>query len=123
MKKVGKDKTKKKEKEMKSVEQFKQEVEKDLDRRFYCNLIESEITQYTKPEKANANNIETRLYENVFLTSWICDFSNVIVGSTQKKVLKYKNVGDFPIEMSFDVRQLKNTDYKITPDKVKLAPG
>jgi hypothetical protein len=41
MKKVGKDKTKKKEKEMKTVEQFKQEVEKDLDRRFYCNLIES----------------------------------------------------------------------------------
>jgi hypothetical protein len=57
------------------------------------------------------------------LTSWICDFSNVIVGSTQKKVLKYKNVGDFPIEMAFDVRQLKNTDYKITPDKVKLASG
>ena len=25
--------------------------------------------------------------------------------------------------MGFDVRQLKNTDYKITPDKVKLAPG
>ncbi len=108
---------------MKTVEQFKQEVERDLDRRFYCNLIESEITKYVKPDKANANNIETKLYDNVFLTSWICDFSNVIVGSTQKKVLKYKNVGDFPIEMVFDVRQLKNTDYKITPDKVKLAPG
>lgn len=25
--------------------------------------------------------------------------------------------------MTFDVRQLKTTDYKITPDKVKLAPG
>lgn len=45
------------------------------------------------------------------------------MGSTQKKVLKYKNVGDFPVEMTFDVRQLKNTDYKITPDKVKLAPS
>lgn len=41
MRKTGKDKTKKKEKEMKSIEQFKQEVEKDLDRRFYCSLIES----------------------------------------------------------------------------------
>lgn len=57
MKKVGKDKAKKKEKEIKSVEQFKQEVEKDLDRRFYCKLIESEITKYNKPEKANANSI------------------------------------------------------------------
>ena len=47
----------------------------------------------------------------------------MIVGSTQKKVLKYKNVGDFPIDMAFDVRSLKGTDFKITPDKVKLAPG
>ena len=67
--------------------------------------------------------METKLYENVFLTSWICDFGNVIVGSTQKKVLKYKNVGEFPIEMVFDVKQLKTSDFKITPDKVKLAPG
>jgi len=74
-----------------------------------------------KPEKGNQNNIETKLFENVYLTSWICDFGNVIVGSTQKKVLKFKNVGEFPIEMAFDVRPLKNSDFKITPDKVKLA--
>ena len=71
----------------------------------------------------NPNNIETKLFENVYLTSWICDFGNVIVGSTQKKVLKYKNVGEFQIEMAFDIRQLKNSDFKITPDKVKLLPG
>ena len=57
------------------------------------------------------------------MTSWSCDFGNVIVGSTQKRVLKYKNVGEFTIEMVFDVRQLKTSDFKITPDKVKLAPG
>ena len=108
---------------MQSVEQYKQSIEKELDRTFYCGLIEKEIEIYTKPEKGNANNMETKLYENVFLTSWICDFGNVIVGSTQKKVLKYKNVGEFPIEMVFDVKQLKTSDFKITPDKVKLAPG
>jgi hypothetical protein len=97
VRKQGKDKTKKKEKEMKTVEQFKQDIEKEMDRQFYCNLIDSEIAHYVKPEKANANNIETKLYDNVYLTSWICDFSNVIVGSTQRKVLKYKNVGEFPI--------------------------
>jgi hypothetical protein len=123
MRKIGKDKTKKKEKEMKTVEQYKQEIEKDLDRKFYCGLIENEITRYIKPEKLNANNLETKLYENAYLTSWVCDFGNVIVGSTQKKVLKYKNVGEFPIEMAFDIRQLKTSDFKITPDKVKLAPG
>lgn len=64
-----------------------------MDRSSYCELIGKEIEIYNKPEKGNANNIETKLYENVFLTSWIADFGNVIVGSTQKKVLKYKNVG------------------------------
>lgn len=39
MKKLGKDKSKKKEKEMKTVEQFKQDLQKDLDRKFYCDLI------------------------------------------------------------------------------------
>jgi hypothetical protein len=108
---------------MRTVEQFKQDFEKEMDRTLYCELIEKEITVYSKPEKANANNIETKLFENIFLTSWICDFGNVIVGSTQKKILKYKNVGEFPIEMTFDVRQLKTSDFKITPDKIKLAPG
>ena len=39
--KIGKDKSKKK--EMKTVEQYKQEVEKDLDRNNYCKLIEGAI--------------------------------------------------------------------------------
>jgi hypothetical protein len=41
--------------------------------------------------------VETKLYENVFLTSWICDFGNVIVGTTQKKVFKFKNIGEYLI--------------------------
>ncbi len=59
----------------------------------------------------------------MYLTNWICDFGNVIVGSTQKRVLKYKNVGEFPIEMAFETKNMKNSDYRITPDKCKLAPG
>jgi hydrocephalus-inducing protein len=59
----------------------------------------------------------------VYLTTWVCDFGNVIVGTTQKKVLKFKNIGEYPIEMGFDTRVLKATDYKITPEKSKLATG
>ncbi len=106
---------------MKTVQHFKQDLQKDLDRKFYCELIEKEIEKYLKPEKGNQNNIETKLFQNLYLTSWICDFGNVIVGSTQKKVLKFKNVGEFPIQMAFDIRSLKNTDFKITPDKIKLG--
>lgn len=55
VKKVGKDKNKKK--EMKTVEQFKQDLEKEMDRVAYCQLINQEIEVYNKPEKGNANNI------------------------------------------------------------------
>ena len=76
-----------------------------------------------KPEKPPANNMETKLFDKIYLTSWICDFGNVIVGSTQKKVLKFKNVGDQPIEMFFDLKTIKATEYNITPDKSKLSAG
>lgn len=52
----------------------------------------------------------------------MCDFGNVIVGTTQKKVLKFKNISEYPIEMWFDAKVLKSTDYKITPEKSKLGP-
>lgn len=60
IKKVGKDKSKKK--EMKSVELYRQDTEKEMDRTFYCDLIEKEIAIYNKPEKGNINNIETKLF-------------------------------------------------------------
>ena len=104
---MGKDKSKKK--DMKSVEQHKQEIERELDRDSYCSLIETAIESYVKPEKTPPNNIETKLFDKIYLTSWICDFGNVIVGSTQKKVLKFKNVGDQPIEMFFDLKTIKAT--------------
>lgn len=45
------------------------------------------------------------------------------MGSTQRKQLKFKNVGDQPIEMFFDLKPIKNSEYNVTPDKSKLAPG
>ena len=84
-------------------------------------MIEKAMVSYVKSE--TKGNFETRLYEKIFLSSWICDFGNVIVGTTQKKTLKFKNVGDYPIEMGFDNRVIKGTEYNITPDKSKLAPG
>ena len=47
--------------------------------------------------------------EKLYLSSWVCDFSNVIVGSTQKKTLKFKNAGDYLIEMAFDTKVIKGT--------------
>ena len=67
--------------------------------------------------------METKLFDKIYLTTWVCDFGNVIVGSTQKKILKFKNVGDQPIQMYFDLKPIKSSEYNITPDKSKLGPG
>jgi hypothetical protein len=123
MKKVSRDKSKKKEKEMKSVEQFKNEMEKELDRKQFCKAIEQAIQTYQKPDKIANNNIETKLFEKIYLTNWICDFGNVIVGTTQRRQLKFKNVGDQPIDMFFDLKAIKRSEYSIAPEKSKLAPG
>ena len=84
-------------------------------------MIKESMEGYIKTD--NKGNFETKLYDKIFLSSWICDFGNVIMGSTQKKVLKFKNVGDYLIEMGFDTKVIKGTEYTITPDKSKLAPG
>jgi vacuolar-type H+-ATPase subunit I/STV1 len=60
VKKIGKDKSKKK--EMRTVEQYRQDIEKDMDRSVYCEIIEKEIAIYNKPEKSPANNIESKLF-------------------------------------------------------------
>jgi len=115
---------------MKSVEVHRNEVEKELDRTLYCDMISTAMETYVKPEvkdkeignNKNAN-FETKLFEKLFLATWVCDFGNVIVGSTQKRVLKFKNVGDYLIEMGFESKVIKGTEYSITPDKCKLNPG
>jgi hydrocephalus-inducing protein len=94
-----------------------------MDRKNYCSLIEKAIETYAKPEKTPSNNIESKLFDKIYLTSWLCDFGNVIVGTTQKKVLKFKNIGDQQIEMFFDLKPIKGTEYNISPDKSKLSPG
>ena len=86
-------------------------------------MIDKAIETYIKPEKPPSNNIETKLYEKIYLTSWVCDFGNVIIGTTQKKILKFKNIGDQPVEMFFDLKPIKASEYNISPDKSKLAPG
>ena len=58
---------------------------------------------------------EPKLYEGIFLVTWVCDFGNVIVGTTQKKQVKIKNVGNLPLDMVFDTKHRKTAGYTIAP--------
>lgn len=91
---------------MKTVDAYKMEVERDLDRGVFCDLIKKELDD-GKPEN--------KLYDSIFLTTWVCDFSNVIVGTTQKKQVKIKNVGQLPLDMVFDTKVSKTLGYTIAP--------
>lgn len=90
-------------------------MEKELDRQAFCDLIKKEITE---------GKAEPKLYENIFLTTWICDFGNVIVGSNQKKQVKIRNVGNLPLDMVFDTKVSKTMGYAIAPEKIsKMMPN
>jgi hypothetical protein len=54
----------------------------------------------------------------------VCDFGNVIVGTTQKKQIKIKNVGNLQLDMVFDTKASKAMGYTIAPEKIgKMMPS
>jgi hypothetical protein len=44
--------------------------------------------------------------ENISLATYVCDFGNVVVGSTKKKSFRLTNVGKVPVNFNFDKKIL-----------------
>lgn len=44
--------------------------------------------------------------ENINIANYICDFGNVVVGSTKKKSFRLTNIGKIPVTFNFDKRIL-----------------
>ena len=44
--------------------------------------------------------------ENITIANYICDFGNVVVGSTKKKSFRLTNVGKIPVTFTFDKKIL-----------------
>lgn len=44
--------------------------------------------------------------ENIVIASYVCDFGNVVVGSTKKKTFRLTNVGRIPVTFNFDKKIL-----------------
>lgn len=54
----------------------------------------------------------------------MCDFGNVIVGSSKKKSFRLTNVGKIPVSFNFDKKLQSQANISIEPDKVqKLMPN
>jgi hypothetical protein len=62
--------------------------------------------------------------ESISIATYICDFGNVVVGSTKRKSFRLTNVGRIPVTFNFDKKLLTQAGIAIDPDKVqKVMPN
>lgn len=62
--------------------------------------------------------------ENICIATYICDFADVVVGTTTRRSFRLTNVGRLPVTFNFDKRVLTQAGITIEPDKVqKVMPN
>jgi len=62
--------------------------------------------------------------ESISIATYVCDFGNVVVGSTKRKSFRLTNVGRLPVTFNLDKKLLSQAGITIEPDKVqKLMPN
>lgn len=62
--------------------------------------------------------------ESISIAAYVCDFGNVVVGSTKRKSFRLTNVGRLPVTFNLDKKLLAQAGITIEPDKVqKLMPN
>ena len=65
-----------------------------------------------------------KFYDKIPVSSWVCDFGNIIIGTSQKRVFKVKNNGQFTLDLNFDTKTSKALNYTVSPENItKVAPG
>ena len=61
--------------------------------------------------------------ENISLATYLCDFGDVVVGSTKRKSFRLTNIGRLPVTFNFDKKLLAQAGIAIEPDKAqKVMP-
>lgn len=61
--------------------------------------------------------------ESISLATYLCDFGDVVVGSTRRKSFRLTNVGRLPVTFNFDKKLLAQAGIAIEPDKAqKVMP-
>ena len=58
--------------------------------------------------------------ENISISTYCCDFGNVVVGGSKKKSFRLTNVGKIPINFMFDKKLLGQAGIAIDQDKGQI---
>ena len=62
--------------------------------------------------------------ESISLATYVCDFGNLVVGSTKRKSFRLTNVGRIPVTFNFDKKLLTPAGIAIDPEKAqKVVPN
>ena len=62
--------------------------------------------------------------DHLSVAHFVCDFGNMVVGSSKKKAFKLFNVGKQPVTFNFDKKALQTAGLIIEPDRAnKLMPN
>ncbi|KAJ3115022.1 hypothetical protein HDU96_001327 [Phlyctochytrium bullatum] len=77
--------------------------------------------QKAAKEKKSINSINES--SHVRLTTYLCNFGNVIRNTSRKKTFKLINKSHYPISFTLDKSVLTGTGFSIDPDRVKSLPG
>lgn len=57
--------------------------------------------------------VETHLYENITLSSYVCDFGNVVINSLKQKTIKIVNAGPISIDFAIDSKNFRNQGFMV----------
>ena len=60
---------------------------------------------------------ETRFHDKIFLSTYVCDFGNIVINSNKKKQFKISNWTKFPIDLILDTKSYKQFGFTITPER------
>jgi len=55
--------------------------------------------------------------DNINISTYVCDFGNVVVGGSKKRSFRLTNVGKIPINFTFDKKLLGQAGIAIDQDK------
>lgn len=67
--------------------------------------------------------IETKLYEKIILSTYVCDFENVVIGKPRKMQFKIQNMGHTPIDLAFDGNSYRSKGFSLMPERITKLPS
>lgn len=66
---------------------------------------------------------ENRLYENINLSTYVCDFGNVVMNSVKVRTIIFTNIGPTPLELMFDTRAARAAGFTMPERPPKVQPN